>query len=68
MNQAILYSTTPASCLTALFPRKENVWNVILTTSSRKMELVSPKINSVRKWTNMAPASNAWIATTTRKS
>lgn len=56
-------STTTANCPTALFPKTENACSVIPITSLEQMALVSTRMSSVTKWTNMELVLSAWKLT-----
>ncbi len=55
----MLFFTTAANYLIALFPVMENALNVILITSSLPMESASLRMSSVIRWMSTVPASSA---------
>jgi hypothetical protein len=55
----MLFFTTAANYLIALFPVMENALNVILITSSPPMESASLRMSSVIRWMSTVPASSA---------
>ena len=55
----MLFFTTAANYLIALFPVTENAFNVILITSSPPMESASLRMSSVIRWMSTVPASSA---------